>query len=110
MTFVDVRARVLTFAISAFTVVLSLGVTVGGHAETRAATPNTTAGNTANDARIGALIETLGKTRTPSSAAISPDGSTVAWAVRDKDGSQIHLTNVANPDPATEKTVGTGSG
>jgi dipeptidyl aminopeptidase/acylaminoacyl peptidase len=110
MTFVDVRARVLTFAISAFTVVLSLGVTVGGHAETRAATPNTTAGNTANDARIGALIETLGKTRTPSSAAISPDGSTVAWAVRDKEGSQIHLTNVANPDPATEKTVGTGSG
>jgi dipeptidyl aminopeptidase/acylaminoacyl peptidase len=110
MTFVDVRARVLTFAFSAFTVVLSLGVAVGGHAETPAATPNTTAGNTTNNARIGALIETLGKTRTPSSAAISPDGSTVAWAVRDKEGSQIHLTNVANPDPATEKTVGTGSG
>src|SRR5271155_1857540 len=110
MTFVDVRARSLTFALSAFTVVLSLGVAAGGHAETRAAAPTTTASNIANDARIGTLIETLGKTRTPSSAAISPDGSTVAWAVRDKEGWQIHLTNVANPDPATEKIVGTGSG
>jgi dipeptidyl aminopeptidase/acylaminoacyl peptidase len=118
MTFVDVRTRSLTFAFSAFTVVLSLGVAAGGHAETRAAAPTTTASNTttnttsntANDARIGTLIETLGKTRTPSSAAISPDGSTVAWAVREKAGSQIHLTNVANPDPATEKIVGTGSG
>jgi dipeptidyl aminopeptidase/acylaminoacyl peptidase len=114
MTFVDVRTRSLTFAFSAFTVVLSLGVAVGGHAETRAAAPTTTASNTTsnttNDARIGTLIETLGKTRTPTSAAISPDGSTVAWAVRDKGASQIHLTNVANPDPATEKIVATGSG
>jgi dipeptidyl aminopeptidase/acylaminoacyl peptidase len=100
MTFVDVRARSLTFALSAFTVVLSLGVAAGGQAQT----------TSANDARIGALIETLGKTRTPSSAAISPDGTTVAWAVREGEGSQIHLTNVANPDPATEKIVGTGSG
>jgi dipeptidyl aminopeptidase/acylaminoacyl peptidase len=110
MTFVDVRTRSLTFAFSAFTVVLSLGVAAGGHAETRAATSNSTTSNTGNDGRIGTLIETLGKTRTPSSASISPDGTTVAWAVRDKEGSQIHLTNVANPDPATEKIVGTGSG
>src|SRR5258705_2732553 len=62
------------------------------------------------DARIGALIETLGKTKTPSSAAISPDGTTVAWAVRAGEGSQIHLTDVSNPDPAKEKIVGTGLG
>ncbi len=47
---------------------------------------------------------------TPSSAAISPDGTTVAWAVRTREGSQIHLTDVANPDPAKEIIVGTGSG
>jgi dipeptidyl aminopeptidase/acylaminoacyl peptidase len=110
MTFVDVRARSLTFALTACTLVLSLGVVVGGHAETRPPVSTTAASNTANSARIGSLIETLGKTRTPSSVAISPDGATVAWAVRDKAGSQIHLTNVANPDPATEKIVGTGSG
>jgi dipeptidyl aminopeptidase/acylaminoacyl peptidase len=108
MTFVDVRARSLTFAVSAFTVVLSMGVAVGGHAQTSDA--SSTAPAVPKDARIGALIETLGKTRTPSSAAISPDGTTVAWAVRSKEGSQIHLSDVANPDAANEKTVGTGLG
>jgi len=109
MTFVDVRARALAFGLSAFTVVLSLGVAVGGHAQTNsnAATATTAA---PKDARIGALIETLGKTRTPSSAAISPDGTTVAWSVRSKEGSEIRLTDVANPEAATEKTVGTGAG
>jgi dipeptidyl aminopeptidase/acylaminoacyl peptidase len=102
MTFVDVRKRALTFAFSAFTVVSTFGAAVGGHAQTSA--------KTANDARIGALIETLGKTRTPSSVAISPDGSVVAWAVRSGEGSEIRLSSVTNPDPATEKIVGTGSG
>ncbi len=64
---------------------------------------------TANKARIGTLIEALSKTRTPSSAAISPDGTTVAWAVRAGGVGQIHLSDVANPEPATEKIVGTGS-
>jgi dipeptidyl aminopeptidase/acylaminoacyl peptidase len=55
------------------------------------------------------LIETLGKTKTPSFAAISPDGTAVAWALRTREGSQIHLTDIANPDPAREKIIGTGS-
>ena len=69
-----------------------------------------TTSSTTKDARIGALIETLGRTRTPNSAAISPDGTTVAWAVRTREGAQIHLTDVANPDPAKERIIGTGSG
>src|ERR1700722_16210821 len=108
MTFVDVRARSLTFAVSAFTVVLSMGVAVGGHAQTSDASSTATA--VPKDARIGALIETLGKTRTPSSAAISPDGTMVAWAVRGKGGPESLLSDVANPDAANEKTVGTGLG
>src|SRR5271168_5642491 len=101
MTFVDIRTRSLTFILTATIAVLTVGAAIGGHAQTTASTPK--------DARIGALIETLGRTRTPSSAAISPDGTTVAWAVRTREGSQIHLTDVANPDPAKEKIVGTGS-
>src|SRR5580704_13669945 len=101
MTFADVRRCSLTFLFSAITAVLALGTALGGHAQTGA--------TTTKDARIGALIETLGKTKTPSSAAISPDGTTVAWAVRTREGSQIHLTEVSNPDPAKEKIVGTGS-
>jgi dipeptidyl aminopeptidase/acylaminoacyl peptidase len=100
MTFADVRTRSFVFVLCASTTVLTLGTVVAGQAQTHTGTPK--------DARIGELIETLGKTKTPSSAAISPDGTTVAWAVRTRAGSQIHLTNVANPDPATEKIVGTG--
>jgi dipeptidyl aminopeptidase/acylaminoacyl peptidase len=101
MTFADVRTRFLTFAVFASTTLLTLGTPVGGQGQTSAAA--------GKDARIGALIERLGKTKTPSSAAISPDGTTVAWAVRAREGSQIHLTDIANPDPAKEKIVGTGS-
>src|ERR1700721_1696564 len=102
MTFADVRTRPLIFALFVSTAALTLGITAGGQAQTSTAVPK--------DPRIGALIETLGKTKTPSSAAISPDGTTVAWAVRSKEGSQIHLSDVANPDAANEKTVGTGLG
>ena len=124
MTFVGVRARAIRFVLFAFTVVLALGVAVGGDAKALGAAPtaisgsgaaaarqaNASANDAHKDARIGALIETLGKTRTPTSAAISPDGTTVAWAVRSGETSQIHLTEVADPDPAKEKIVGTGTG
>jgi dipeptidyl aminopeptidase/acylaminoacyl peptidase len=103
MALVDARTHSFTYVLTATaTAVLVLGTAFVGRAQTIS--------STTRDARIGALIETLGKTRTPSSAAISPDGTTVAWAVRTRDGSQIHLTDGANPDPAKEIIVGTGSG
>jgi dipeptidyl aminopeptidase/acylaminoacyl peptidase len=43
--------------------------------------------------------------RIPSGVAISPDGATVAWSAGGREGSQIHLTAVADPDPAKEKIV-----
>ncbi|HEV2710765.1 MAG TPA: S9 family peptidase [Edaphobacter sp.] len=49
------------------------------------------------DARIGALIQMLGQTKEPTEAAISPDGKTVAWSVETTDGTQIHLTDIADP-------------
>jgi dipeptidyl aminopeptidase/acylaminoacyl peptidase len=101
MTFVDVRTRFLPWVLFT-TAVFALTNAL----EVRA---QTTATSTKN-AKIGTLIQTLGRTRTPSWAAISPDGTTVAWAVRTREGSQIHLTDVANPDPAKEKIIGTGSG
>jgi dipeptidyl aminopeptidase/acylaminoacyl peptidase len=98
MTFVDLRKFPLTCLLCISTTVLAFGsASISQSQTTSSATP---------DARIGALIETLGKTRTPSSAAISPDGTTVAWAIRTREGSQIHLTDIA--DPAKEKIVGTG--
>src|SRR3982075_1147974 len=102
MTVADVRLCSLSLLFSATTALFFLGTTPEGQ--------DKTASSPGKDSRIGALIETLGKTKTPSSAAISPDGTTVAWAVQSREGSQIHLTNVSNPDPAKEKIVGTGSG
>src|SRR5258707_2369188 len=102
MTFADVRMCSLALFFSTTTSLAVLGTALDGQAQTTS--------SPGKDARIGALIETLGKTKTPSSAAISPDGTTVAWAVRSREGSQIHLTDVSNPDPAKERIVGTGSG
>ncbi len=102
MTFSAFRVRQIAFlfsiAFSAFVFRSDLA------AEPRSTTPTT------DHSRIDSLIESLSKTKTPSSAAISPDGTTVAWAVEAGGVSQIHLSDVANPDPATEKIVGKGSG
>src|SRR5437763_16207051 len=100
MTFVDVCRCSLSLSFS--TALVIVGTALQGQVQTSSSHPN--------DPRIGALIETLGQTKTPTFAAISPDGSTVAWAVRTREGSQIHLTDIANPDPAKDRTVGTGLG
>jgi dipeptidyl aminopeptidase/acylaminoacyl peptidase len=47
---------------------------------------------------------------TPSGVAISPDGTTVAWSLRGREGATLHLTDVANPDPAKEKLVAPANG
>jgi dipeptidyl aminopeptidase/acylaminoacyl peptidase len=49
----------------------------------------------AEDARIATLLTTLGKTRMPDFAAISPDGSYVAWVLATADGPELHLTRIA---------------
>jgi len=46
-----------------------------------------------------------GNGRQPSGVAISPDGTTVAWSIGTREGSQIHITDVDNPDPAKDKIV-----
>src|ERR1700675_4757997 len=102
MTFADVRTCSLMIGLFVSTAVMTMGTALEGRAQTTSSTPE--------HARIGALIETLGKTRTPSSAAISPDGTKVAWAVRSGDGSLVHRSDVADPGPAKEKIVGSGSG
>jgi Tol biopolymer transport system component len=52
------------------------------------------------------MIELLGKTRTPTASAISPDGKTVAWSVRGTKGDEIHLSDIAG---ATDAVIDSGS-
>jgi dipeptidyl aminopeptidase/acylaminoacyl peptidase len=103
MTFGRVSSRLLAFAFCTTTLISFVGG-VATYAETGASS------SPSNDERIGTLIETMGKTKNPGSVAISPDGATVAWSVRSHGVSQIHLTEVADPNPAKDKLVGTGSG
>jgi len=41
----------------------------------------------------------------PTSAAISPDGTTVAWTLKQGETSTLHLTTLADPDPAKERLI-----
>ncbi|WP_348268170.1 S9 family peptidase [Edaphobacter paludis] len=90
MNFARIRLRVSATFLTVSTFILFLAVAKPLCAqETGAAHPQ--------DARIGSLIEMIGKTRNPSEAAISPDGKIVAWSVETSDGTEIHLTDIANP-------------
>ena len=53
------------------------------------------------DARIGALIQSIGQAKHISQAALSPDGKTVAWSLEARDGSQLRLTDIENPAKET---------
>jgi len=104
MALADLRKCSLSFGFIALTAVSTLGTAITARAKADATS------SIPKDPRIGSLIESLSQTRTPTSAAISPDGTTVAWSVRTHEGSQLHLSDVANPDPAKEKIVNTGLG
>ena len=43
--------------------------------------------------------------RFPSSVAISPDGTVLASTIGGREGSQLHIIDVFNPDPAKDKIV-----
>lgn len=96
MTVADLRSRSLGGVLLAASFLFPFGSAVAGSAQTAGAAQ-------AGGGRIEALIAMLGKTRVPTQAAISPDGTTVAWSGRTQEGSraqQIHLTSVANPESA----------
>ena len=53
-----------------------------------------------------AVAAMAARVRTPGSVAISPDGTTLAWTIGARgDGSALHLTNIANPDPAKDAII-----
>ena len=47
------------------------------------------------DPRLASLLDSLDRVRTPTFAAISPDGNTVAWTLHTDHGSELHLTPIA---------------
>jgi hypothetical protein len=58
------------------------------------------------DPRLAAMRQSAGaRLRAPGQVAISPDGALLAWTIGGREGQQLHLTDVANPDPAKDKIV-----
>src|SRR5271170_3163671 len=104
MALADLRKCSLSFGFIAFTALSTFGTVIAARAEADATSL------IPKDPRIGSLLEALGQTKTLTAVAISPDGATVSWSVRTHEGTQIHLSDVADPDPSKEKTVSTGAG
>src|ERR1700730_1273616 len=84
----------------------AFGMTMSAVAQS--GTPEPMAPLKQHDGRVGAVLETLEKTRTPSAAAISPDGVSVAWTVRGQRGSELHITALATGGSAKNGAVDRG--
>ena len=63
----------------------------------------------APDPRIAEVHASMSRARMPSSVAISPDGALLAWSIGTKEGVTLHLTTLADPDPAKDKIIAPGS-
>ena len=57
------------------------------------------------DPRLAAIHAKQSGLRAPGQIALSPDGTLLAWSTRGREGSQLHLTSLADPDPAKEKLI-----
>jgi dipeptidyl aminopeptidase/acylaminoacyl peptidase len=77
----------------AMVVGMGLSLTLGAAAQS--GKPEPMAPLKEHDARVGALLDVLGKVRTPTMAALSPDGTYVAWTVRGSGASELHITGLA---------------
>ena len=56
-----------------------------------------------HDPRLEKITEAMHASKSPTWVALSPDGQTIAWALRRSEGSQIHLTGIG--DPSKDSTL-----
>ncbi|HMF62570.1 MAG TPA: S9 family peptidase [Edaphobacter sp.] len=105
MTFAAISTCLRASIFFAVTAIFTTSACIPAHTQTTAKSAPS-----ASDPRINSLIDMLGKTRSPMQAAISPDSTTVAWSVRTPHGVQLHLTDIAKPDPSKDKTVAPANG
>ncbi len=57
------------------------------------------------DPRLAAIHAKSTGLHAPGQVAISPDGTLIAYTVRQREGNTLHLIAATNPDPAKEKLV-----
>jgi dipeptidyl aminopeptidase/acylaminoacyl peptidase len=76
---------------------------IGSAALAQSGNPATMQPLKTHDPRLEKVTEAMHASKSPTWVALSPDGATVAWTLRRKEGTQIHLTSVA--DPTQDKIV-----
>ena len=99
----DVLKRRSSFRLflAAVTAVLCLHLA----ASAQVAQPAPASAASAAGPRIAALLDSLDRIRTPTFAAISPDGNTVAWTFHTERGSELHLTRIAPAGSAPDRVL-----
>jgi dipeptidyl aminopeptidase/acylaminoacyl peptidase len=99
----DVLKRRSSFRLflAAVTAVLCLHLA----ASAQVAQPAPASAASAAGPRIAALLDSLDRIRTPTFAAISPDGNTVAWTLHTERGSELHLTPIAPVGSAPDRVL-----
>ena len=80
--------------------VAAMGTLLPACVMAQSGTPEPMAPIRQRDLRVGSLLEMMGKARTPGMAAISPDGSYVAWTAGGSSGSELHITGVVSANAA----------
>ncbi len=63
-----------------------------------------------HDPRLEKITTAMHQSKSPTWVALSPDGATVAWTLRRSEGTQIHLTQVADPTKDFVLKVGAAEG
>ena len=61
------------------------------------------------DPRLAAIHAQASTLRTPGQVAISPDGTLVAYTIRQSEGSTLHVIASHNPDPGKERLIAPNS-
>ena len=84
----------------------ALGLLIASQLAAQSGTPAPMTPLAKHDPRVGKITEAMHASKSPTWVALSPDGATVAWTLRRSEGSQIHLTDVADPKKDTILKVG----
>ena len=103
MIFARPLPKILTASLALFFITFLLTHASSAQPQASAVTPPKA------DARVGALLDQLGRTQSPLDVAISPDSRLLAWSGRSKELVQLHLLEILPDGDGKASLISTGS-
>ncbi len=101
------RSAAKLFAVALCSAALLVPQLLAPKVQAQSGTPAPMTPLQSHDPRLAQVMDAMRQAKSPGWVELSPDGSTLAWTLRSKGESQIHLTPVA--DPGADKVVTLGS-